>query len=78
MSNLRMAKDWKHFGSNEDLYNGKDKIKRDKHDKICNQMLRTVKKLSIEDLAKECIESYNKKIENKERLENIKQKSKRK
>lgn len=54
MSEKRMTKGWVHFGSNDlGIHTAKSREDRVKYDKKANQMLRTVKKLSAEELMKE-------------------------
>ena len=49
-----MTKGWVHFGSNDlGIHTAKSREDRVKYDKKANQILRTVKKLSAEELMKE-------------------------
>ena len=58
MSDIRVARGWRHFGSNDlEIYNSMSYIERAKKDRKANNILKSLSKLSLEELEKEKLQA---------------------
>ena len=70
MSEMRIPKGWKHFGSNNlNIYTRKSREEIVEFDKKANNMIRTISKKSTEDLKKEGLNAAMQKEADKQKFE---------
>lgn len=70
MSDIRVAKGWTHFGSNNlNIYNAPSSVERGKKDKKANNILKNIKKNSVDELLDEALKAADAKQKAKEKYE---------